>query len=71
MHKVISDEVISSNPNWRILNLHPDYEYKHVPEHGLGRFPVHRKTGEVCCCRMKWNEDGSVLACPVCGLDGT
>ncbi|WP_415912461.1 hypothetical protein [Neptuniibacter sp. QD37_11] len=55
----------------RTRNLHPDYEMREVIEHGLGLFPVHRETGEVCECKMEWDEDGKVLSCPVCGLDGT
>lgn len=27
--------------------------------------------GEVCDCKMVWDEEGEVLSCPVCGLDGT
>lgn len=57
--------------NDRTDNLNPDYEMKIVPEYGTGRFPVNKYTGEVCDCKMEWNEDGTVLSCPICGLDGT
>jgi hypothetical protein len=55
----------------RTKNLHPDYEMREAPEYGIGLWPVHRKTGEVCDCSMEWNDDGTTLSCPVCGLDGT
>ena len=55
----------------RTKNLHQDYEMKEALHYGLGLWPVHRETGEVCGCKMEWNEDGTVLSCPVCGLDGT
>jgi hypothetical protein len=57
--------------DWRTANLHPDYEYRPAPEHGMGLWAVHRVTGEVCDCRLTWNADGTVLSCPVCGLEGT
>lgn len=57
--------------NWRIENLKPEYELRAVPEYGTGYFPVNKITGEVCECKMEWNEDGTILSCPVCGLDGT
>lgn len=57
--------------HWRYENLHPDYEIKEAPEHGVGLFSVHRVTQEVCDCKMKWNQDGTRLTCPVCGVDGT
>jgi hypothetical protein len=57
--------------NERTKNLHPDYEYRECLEHGIGKFSVHRETGKACDCKMEWNEDGTVLSCPVCGLDGT
>lgn len=56
---------------WRWANLHPDYEMKEAPEHGIGLYPVHRVSGEVCDCKMQWNAEGTKLTCPVCGLDGT
>lgn len=56
---------------YRTRNLHEDYQMMWVPEYGIGLFPVNCRTGEVCDCKMEWNEDGSVLSCPVCGLDGT
>ncbi len=56
---------------WRYRGLRSDYEMRRVDHHGIGLFPVHRVTGEVCECKMKWNEDGTKLSCPVCGLDGT
>lgn len=55
----------------RAANLSPLYEMRECFEHGLGLFPVNKETGEVCDCKMEWNEDGTVLSCPVCGLDGT
>jgi len=55
----------------RTKNLHPDYEMRFVPEHGTGMYAVNKKTGEVCDCKMEWNEDGTILSCPICGLDGT
>jgi hypothetical protein len=51
--------------------LHPAYEMREVMEYGTGLYPVNRTTGDVCDCKMKWNEDGTKLSCPVCGLDGT
>ena len=57
--------------NSRIKNLSPLYEMKECFEHGLELFPVHKETGEVCDCEMRWNEEGTILSCPVCGLDGT
>lgn len=56
---------------YRTRNLNPAYEMREVIEYGWGLFPVNKKTGEVCDCKMKWNEDGTILSCPVCGLDGT
>lgn len=61
----------STTENWRIENLHSDYEMKEAPNHGIGLFPVNKQTGEVCDCKMEWNEDGTILSCPICGLDGT
>lgn len=55
----------------RDKNLHSDYEYKPCLEYGLGYFSVNKKTGELCECKMQWNEDGTILSCPICGLDGT
>jgi len=55
----------------RTANLHPDYALRSVPEYGTGMYAVNKQTGEVCDCKMEWNEDGSILSCPVCGLDGT
>jgi len=63
--------VLNKELEYRIRNLHPDYEMKQNFEHGLGLFPVNKKTGKVCDCKMAWNEDGTILSCPVCGLDGT
>ena len=57
--------------NWRLENLHPDYEIKEAPTFGIGLFPVNKQTGEVCDCKMEWNKDGTILSCPICGLDGT
>jgi hypothetical protein len=57
--------------NWRAKTLRPGYELRQVITHGLGVFPVNIETGEVCDCKMVWNEDGTILSCPVCGLDGT
>lgn len=56
---------------FRYKNMHPDYEMRYNLIEGFGMFPHHRKTGEICQCKMEWNEDGSILSCPVCGLDGT
>lgn len=56
---------------WRYINLHPDYEFKECYEHGVGRYPVHKETGKVCDCKMEWNKEGTILSCPICGLDGT
>ena len=55
----------------RTKNMNRDYEMQFVPEYGIGMFPVNQKTGEVCECKMAWNEDGTILSCPICGLDGT
>lgn len=55
----------------RTNSLSEDYEMRPIPCVGIGLFPVNKKTGGVCDCKMKWNKDGSVLSCPVCGLDGT
>jgi hypothetical protein len=61
-----------TDPNYtRDSNLNPDYEYKVALFHGLGKFSVHKQTGKVCECKMTWNEDGTILSCPICGLDGT
>jgi hypothetical protein len=57
--------------NWRYDNLKPEYEMKEAFHYGIGLFPVNKNTGEVCECKMTWNEDGTILSCPVCGLDGT
>lgn len=58
-------------PAWRMANMTPGYVMREVPEYGVGLFPVNEETGEVCECKMKWNAEGTVLSCPVCGLDGT
>lgn len=42
-----------------------------VPEYGTGMWVVSIETGEVCDCKMEWNEEGTVLSCPVCGSEGT
>lgn len=55
----------------RDSNLNPDYEFKRCFEYGIGYFSVNKITGKPCECKMIWNEDGTVLSCPVCGLDGT
>ena len=55
----------------RTKNLNPEYEMRECFEWGLGLFPVNKETGEVCDCKMEWNEEGTILSCPVCGLDGT
>lgn len=55
----------------RAKNLAPQYEMRECVTHGLGLFPVNKETGEVCDCKMEWNDDGTVLSCPICGLDGT
>jgi len=55
----------------RTKNLHPDYELRSAPEHGISIFPVNKITGKVCDCKMVWNDDGTILSCPICGLDGT
>lgn len=65
------DISMNKNLNWRIANLKPEFEYREVPEYGTGMYSVNKETGEVCECKMEWNEDGSRLTCPVCGLDGT
>lgn len=57
--------------NFRTRNLSPLYEMRAYPEHGLGIFPVNKETGEVCDCKMEWDETGEILSCPICGLDGT
>jgi hypothetical protein len=60
-----------SELDFRTKNLHSDYEMLFVASYGTGMYPVNKKTGEVCDCNMEWNEEGTVLSCPVCGLDGT
>jgi hypothetical protein len=55
----------------RTANLNPNYEFKPALEYGTGYWSVHKETGEVCDCKMQWNDDGTILSCPVCGLDGT
>jgi len=55
----------------RTRNLHSDYEMKERLDHGLGLWPVHKKSGRICDCEMKWDKEGTTLSCPVCGLDGT
>ncbi len=60
-----------SELEYRIRNLNPNYVMKPVLDHGPGVWPVNRNTGEVCDCKMEWNEDGTLLCCPVCGMDGT
>lgn len=60
-----------SEREFREQSLKPDFELREVLKHGLGYFPVNTETGEVCECKMKWNDEGTILSCPVCGLDGT
>jgi len=55
----------------RTANLHPDYEMRYVPEFGTGMYPVNKFTNQVCDCKMEWNSEGTILSCPICGLDGT
>lgn len=52
-------------------SMHPDYEMRQNLDHGMGMFPVNIHTGEVCDCKMVWYEDGKVLLCPNCWLEGT
>lgn len=56
---------------WRWESLHPDYEMRCVPGYGLGVYPVHRETGEVCEWKGQWDGGGSVLLCTTCFIDGT
>ncbi len=51
--------------------LNPGYSLQFVDHYGVGKFPVHVETGEVCECEMEWNEAGTVLSCSACGLEGT
>lgn len=62
---------MTDQPISRTANMNPNYEMREVPEYGIGSFPVNKETGEVCECKMEWNEDGTILSCPICGLDGT
>jgi hypothetical protein len=67
-----NDPIKRKDPeSWRYVNLKPEYRMGPKWEHGIGFFPIHKETGEVCDCKMEWNEDGTILSCPVCGLDGT
>lgn len=56
---------------WRTHSLREGFEYRPVPEHGIGWYSVSIKSGRVCECRMKWDKDGEVLLCPNCFLEGT
>lgn len=63
--------MLESEFEYRTRNLKEGYTFKQVPEHGTGFYPVHQDSGKVCECKMEWDEEGEVLSCPVCGLDGT
>lgn len=56
---------------YRTRNLSKDYEMKQNFEHGIGLFSVNKITGKVCDCKMKWNKEGTILSCSICGFDGT
>ena len=48
-------------------------DFKIVQDHwsGIGPQVVHVATDEPCECKMKWNESGTVLLCPICLTNGT
>ena len=62
---------MSHPEEWRWENIKPEFEVRSVLEYGFGLYAVNKETGEVCDCKMEWNEEGTVLSCPVCGLEGT
>jgi len=62
---------MSHSEEWRWEHIKPEFEIRSVPGYGTGLYAVNKETGEVCDCKMEWNEEGTVLSCPVCGLEGT
>jgi hypothetical protein len=52
-------------------SLKPEFTMRYVLTHGTGMYPVNINTGQVCDCKMEWDDAGENLTCPVCGLDGT
>lgn len=59
-----------SETEWRAHSLKEGFEYRPVPEHGVGWFSVF-VNGNVCKCKMKWDPTGEVLLCENCFIDGT
>jgi hypothetical protein len=55
----------------RSYSMKEGYEYRQVPEHGIGWYSVFAANGNVCKCRMKWDDKGEVLLCENCFIDGT
>jgi hypothetical protein len=56
---------------WRGASLKDGYELRRVLTEGLGIYPVNVATGEVCPWNGKWSDDGAVLLCQDCFMDGT
>jgi hypothetical protein len=75
--RAIHDEVDAHAPQelrhdkWRAASLKEGYEDRAVPEYGTGYYSVNKETGEVCEWNGKWSDDGMVLLCQDCFLDGT
>lgn len=57
--------------SWRWHSLKAGYQVRRVPEYGTGYYPVNIETGEVCEWKGKWSDDGAVLLCTECFMDGT
>lgn len=56
---------------WRAHSLREGFEYRPSPTHGIGWFSVFVANGNVCRCEMKWSDEGDVLLCQKCFIDGT
>lgn len=54
---------------FREASMRPGYIMASALELGLGLFPT--LNGVPHECEMRWYEDGKVLLCPECWLDGT
>lgn len=56
---------------WRAYSLKEGYQYRSVPEYGMGLYSVHLESGQVCEWKGKWSDEQDVLLCADCFLDGT
>lgn len=71
MHsRVDAGENISTRA-WRSHSLRDGYEQRLCPDYGMGLFEVDTSTDAVCEWDGRWSDEGDVLLCQGCFLDGT